>query len=104
MVDHIDVHLAFAAASLVSVALVVSYLRLVVSSRFAFVEAGLAQLLYLVLFSYTHFLEGLTGLTVTVGAILTLFVLMQATAKVDWNRVFAGTGTGTAGSNGAETS
>ncbi len=104
LVDHIDVHLAFVVSSLVSVALVVSYLRLVVSSRFAFVEAGLAQLLYLVLFSYTHFLEGFTGLTVTVGAILTLFVLMQATAKVDWNRVFGATGAGTAGSDKAETS
>ena len=35
----------------VTVVFVVSYLRLVVSSRFAFVEAGLAQLVYLVGFS-----------------------------------------------------
>ncbi|RJQ08728.1 MAG: hypothetical protein C4551_04785 [Bacillota bacterium] len=92
LVDHVDVHLAFAAASLVSVGLVVSYLRLVVGNRFAFVEAGLAQLLYLVLFSYTHFLRGFTGLTVTIGAVLTLFVLMQATARVDWDDVFGGQG------------
>jgi len=90
LVDHVDVNLAFAIAALTSVGLVVSYLRLVVGNRFAFIEAGLAQLLYLVLFSYTHFLEGFTGLTVTVGAVLTLFVLMQVTAKVNWDQVFVG--------------
>ena len=41
------------------------------------------------LFSYAFFFEGYTGLTVTVGAILTLFVMMQATARVDWGAVFA---------------
>ncbi len=92
LVDHIDLHAAFAIASLTSVGLVVSYLRIVTGNRFAFVEAGLAQLIYLVLFSYTHFLKGLTGLTVTVGAVLTLFVMMQATARVDWDRVFASSG------------
>jgi hypothetical protein len=35
------------------------------------------------------FFDGYTGLTVTVGAILTLFVLMQLTARVDWGFVFA---------------
>lgn len=90
LADHIDVHFSFAIASLTSIALVVSYLRIVAGSRFAFLEAGLAQLLYLVLFSYTHFLTGLTGLAVTIGAVLTLFTLMQATARVNWERVFAG--------------
>ena len=46
------------------------------------------QLLYLVLFSFAHFYEGWTGLTVTVGAIVTLFVVMQLTARVDWGEVF----------------
>lgn len=92
LVDHLDVNLAFAIAAITSVGLVVSYLRLVVGNRFAFVEAGLAQLVYLVLFSYTHFLKGFTGLVVTVGAVLTLFVLMQVTAKVDWDKVFGGKG------------
>jgi len=31
----------------------------------------------------------LTGLAITVGAIVTLFVLVQATAKIRWNEVFA---------------
>jgi len=51
-----------------------------------------AQLVFLVLFSYAFFFEGYSGLTVTIGSVLTLFVLMQATARVDWNEVFAGRG------------
>jgi hypothetical protein len=91
LVDHLDVHASFAVASVVSVGLVVSYLRAVVGTRFALGEAGLAQLVFLVLFSYAFFFEGYTGLTVTIGAIATLFVLMQVTARVDWSRAFART-------------
>jgi len=69
---------------------VTSYLRIVADVHFAVARAGMAQLVFLVLFSYAFFFEGLTGLTVTIGAVVTLFVLMQATARVDWNRVFAG--------------
>jgi hypothetical protein len=72
------------------VTLVVSYLRVVAGTRFALVRAALAQLVFLVFFSYAFFFEGFTGLTVTVGAIVTLFILMQATARVDWSRVFDG--------------
>jgi hypothetical protein len=46
--------------------------------------------LYLVLFSYAFFFKGFTGLVVTLGAIVTLFVLMQMTARVKWVEVFAG--------------
>jgi inner membrane protein involved in colicin E2 resistance len=89
LVDHLDIHLSFAIAAVTSVALVVSYLRLVAGTRFALREAGLAQLVFLVFFSYAFFFEGYTGLTVTVGAIVTLFALMQMTARVDWGAVFA---------------
>lgn len=88
--DHLAVEWAFALSSLVSVFLVVSYLRLVVSSRFAYVEAGVAQLIYLVGFSLAHFWEGFTGLTATVLAIATLFLLMQLTARVRWSEALAG--------------
>lgn len=88
LVDHVSIHVAFAASSLVSIALVVSYLRLVVNTRFAFVDAGLAQLIYLVLFSYAFFFEGFTGLAVTVGAIVTLFVVMQMTGRIRWEDKF----------------
>jgi hypothetical protein len=88
LVDHVDVHLAFALAAATSVFLVVSYLRVVAGMRRALLEAGVAQSIFLVLFSYAFFFEGYTGLAVTVGAVLTLFVLMQITARVDWGRVF----------------
>ncbi len=79
---------AFGLSAAVSVFLGVSYLRLIFGNRFAFGYAGLAQVVYLVLFSAAFFFKGLTGLTITVGAILTLFVLMQVTAKVNWKQVF----------------
>ncbi len=88
LVDHVSIHAAFVAASTVSIFLVVSYLRIVTGPAFALTRAGLAQLVFLVLFSYAFFFEGYTGLTVTIGAIVTLFVLMQVTAKVDWGLVF----------------
>jgi len=89
LVDHISIHLAFAICSAVSIFLVVSYLRLVVGPKFAFVEAGLAQFIYLVLFSYAFFFKGFTGLSITIGAIVTLFVVMQMTAKIKWTERFA---------------
>jgi hypothetical protein len=89
LVDHVSMPWSFGIASATSVALVVSYLRGVAGSRFALARAGLAQFVFLVLFSFAFFFEGYTGLTVTVGAILTLFVLMQLTAKVDWGLVLA---------------
>lgn len=87
--DHLTVPWAFAISSAVSLGLVVSYLRLVVSPRFALREAALGQLIYLVGFSLAHFWEGYTGLTVTVMAILTLFILMQATGRLRWAEVLS---------------
>jgi len=86
-VDHIHLATAFALSSAVSILLVVSYLRLVVSPRFAFVEAGAAQMVYLIGFSLAHFWDGFTGLTVTVLSILTLFILMQMTGRIRWSEV-----------------
>ena len=85
LVDHISIHVAMIISSLVSIALVVSYLRLVVGARFAAIEAGGAQLIYLVLFSYAFFWKGYTGLSITIISILTLFVVMQATGRVRWS-------------------
>jgi len=83
LVDHVSIHWAFVICSAVSLLLVWSYLRLAAGSRFA-MEAALAQIAYLILFSYAFFFEGFTGLTITIGAILTLFVAMQVTAKIRW--------------------
>jgi hypothetical protein len=89
LVDHISIHAAFAICSAVSIGLVVSYLRLVVGIRFAAVEAGAAQFIYLVLFSYAFFFKGYTGLAVTIGSILTLFAVMQMTGRIRWAEKFA---------------
>jgi inner membrane protein involved in colicin E2 resistance len=88
-VDHISIHAAMVLSSAVSVGLVVSYLRLVVGLRFAALEAGTAQLIYLVLFSYAFFWKGFTGLTITMIAIITLFVVMQVTGRIRWSERFA---------------
>ena len=89
-VDRVSVHWAFAISAAVSLGLVVSYLRLVTGLRFALVEAGLAQLVYLVLFSTAFFFEGLVGLAVTILCIVTLFVAMQMTGRIKWSEVFSG--------------
>lgn len=84
LVDRIPLEVAFVICSLVSMFLTISYLRLVVGWRFAAIESGVAQLIYLVLFSYALFNEGWSGLTITIGAIVTLFVAMQLTGRIRW--------------------
>ncbi|MGH9942346.1 MAG: inner membrane CreD family protein [Pyrinomonadaceae bacterium] len=89
LVDHVSIHVAFAASSAVSIFLVISYLRLVTGLHFAAREAGLAQFIYLVMFSYAFFFKGFTGLAITVGSVLTLFVVMQLTGRTRWADKFA---------------
>lgn len=89
LVDRIALEAAFAICSVVSMFLTISYLRLAVGLRFAAVESGLAQFVYLVLFSYALFNEGWSGLTITIGAIVTLFVAMQLTGRIRWSERFA---------------
>lgn len=92
LVDHIGINSAFAVSALVSVFLVVTYLRLVVGLQFALRYAAPAQLVYLVLFSYAFFFVGYAGLTVTIGSIISLFVIMQMTGRVRWSELFAAQG------------
>jgi len=89
LVDHVSIHVAFAISAAVSVFLVVSYLRLVVGLHFASREAALAQFIYLVMFSYAFFLKGFTGLAITTGSVVTLFVVMQVTGRIRWADKFA---------------
>lgn len=89
LVDHVAIAPSFAIASAVSLGLVVSYARLFVGWQFALRGIGFPQLVYLVLFSYTFFWNGFTGLAITVGAVATLFVLMQQTGRVDWSERLA---------------
>ncbi len=92
LVDHVNVHAAFAAAAAVSLTLVLSYVRVIAGARGALATVGAAQAVFLVLFSYAFFFEGFTGLAITIGAVITLFVLMQMTAHVSWDEVFSGAG------------
>jgi hypothetical protein len=92
LVDRIAIEVAFVICSTVSMFLTISYLRIVAGWRFAAVESGLAQLVYLVLFSYALFNEGWSGLSITIGAILTLFAMMQLTGRIRWNERFEGEG------------
>lgn len=87
-VDHIDIALAFVISSVVSLFLVISYMRIVVGARFASVEVGFSQFIFLILFSLAHFFQGYTGLTVTIGAVITLWAMMQLTARINWEERF----------------
>ena len=63
-------------------------MRLVAGIRFAVLHVGLAQVVYLVGFSYAFFWVGKTGLIIAIGAVATLFVLMQATGRLNWHAIF----------------
>jgi inner membrane protein involved in colicin E2 resistance len=89
LVDHVSIHYSFLIAAVVSLGLVISYMRLVAGPRFALLECGLAQFVYLVLFSYAFFFKGFTGLAVTIGSIATLFAVMQMTGRINWSEKFA---------------
>lgn len=86
LVDILPLHLSFAIASLVSLSLIGSYIG-AASGKQLMKIALAAQFAYLVLFSYSFLFTGITGLTLTLGAIVTLALLMLATAKVDWAEV-----------------
>lgn len=89
LVDIVNVHVAFLISSVVTLGLVNLYLRGTLGTRFAWKSVCAAQFLYLVLFSYSFFLNGMTGLTITVGSIITLSTLMFLTRKIDWNVYFS---------------
>ncbi|BDS08953.1 hypothetical protein NT6N_39930 [Oceaniferula spumae] len=87
LVDLLPLHYSFIIASLVSLVLVGCYVRAV--AGMALLKIALpAQFAYLVLFSYSFFFDGLSGLTITIGAIATLALLMIYTAKMDWSEIF----------------
>ncbi|TLD69452.1 hypothetical protein FEM03_17570 [Phragmitibacter flavus] len=86
LVDVMPLGWSFVIATLVSLALASGYLYLVKGKALAG-PASAAQLVYLVLFSYSFFFEGFTGLTLTVIGVATLAGLMWATARVDWDGV-----------------
>jgi inner membrane protein involved in colicin E2 resistance len=88
-VDQINIQLSFWLAALTSVLLVVLYLKAALNSDFPWIIAAAGQICFLVLFSYSFFLKGTTGLTVALGAVVTLAIVMKVTAKIDWEEVFS---------------
>ncbi|MCK4666077.1 inner membrane CreD family protein, partial [Candidatus Dependentiae bacterium] len=88
LVDHISIHLAFAISAVISILLIFSYMRIIIGVKKAFSSILIAQLVYQVLFSYTFFFEKFTGLAITILCILTLFLVMQFTAKINWEEAF----------------
>jgi hypothetical protein len=89
MVGIVNIHVSFAISAVTSVVLVTSYLSMALAGRFPWKIAAVGQIFFLVLFSYTFFLKGTTGLTVAVGSVVTLAVLMRVTAGLDWDEVFS---------------
>ena len=89
LVDLILLPVAFVISAAVSMGLVISYMRLVIGVKFALIEIGLSQFIYLVLFSSAFFLPGFTGLAITILCIVTLFALMQYTGRLDWAKLIA---------------
>jgi inner membrane protein involved in colicin E2 resistance len=88
-VDHIPLIGSFVLAAIVSMLLVLTYVRHFVGWRFALTRVAPVQLVYLVLFSASFFWRGFTGLAITIGAIVTLFAVMQLTGRLDWTEAFA---------------
>ena len=84
LVDLVPLTLSFLIAAAVSLALVNGYLWRATTAKFAAISA-VEQFAYMVLFSYSFFFDGLTGITITIGAIITLALLMAFTARVKWD-------------------
>lgn len=86
--DQMNIYLSFAISSVVSLALTVSYVMHFLTKKMAFLIVPLTQIVYLFVFSFSFFFDGITGLIVTICAVTTLFILMQLTAKQNWYKLF----------------
>ncbi|MBC8185222.1 inner membrane CreD family protein [candidate division KSB1 bacterium] len=87
--DHLNIYLTFVIASFVSLVLTISYLRVFTPKKLSYIYAPLTQSIYLIIFSYSFFFKGMTGVIVTICSVITLFILMQITAKVNWENIFS---------------
>lgn len=93
VVGIVNIHVAFILSAVVSVSMVTGYLSAALKNQLPRKIAIGGQLFFLVLFSYSFFLDGITGLTVAIGSVVTLGVLMKLTAHVDWDQVFKNSNT-----------
>ena len=90
LVDLLPLLPSFGISAASSMLLVCSYLK-TVGGRHLFMIALPAQAVYLVLFSASFFIDGLTGITLAVLGVVTLALLMFLTARLDWKSFFART-------------
>ncbi len=88
LVDLLPLITSFCISAATSLLLVCGYLRAVGGNRL-FQIALPAQSVYLVLFSASFFIDGLTGITLSVLGVITLALLMVLTARMDWKTFFA---------------
>ena len=88
LVDLLPLLPSFGIAAATSVLLVSGYLKAVGGTKL-FRIALPAQAVYLVLFSASFFIDGLTGITLAVLGVITLALLMFLTAGIDWKTFFA---------------
>ena len=87
-VDLLNIHYSFAISATVSLFLVGGYLKAVGGSQLLRIAVP-AQLIYMILFSYSFFFDGITGLVIAISSVVTLAVLMKATAGINWEEVFS---------------
>ncbi|MBC8126038.1 MAG: hypothetical protein H8M99_02670 [Gloeobacteraceae cyanobacterium ES-bin-144] len=88
LVDLLPLIPSFGISAACSVLLVCGYLK-AVGGNDLFRIALPAQVVYLVLFSASFFIDGLTGITLAVLGVITLAILMFLTARIDWKKFFA---------------
>ena len=88
LVDLLPLTQSFLIATTTSLLLVTGYLK-AIGGRTLFAIALPAQLAYLIAFSASFFIDGLTGITLTVLAVATLALLMFLTARTDWRGFFS---------------
>jgi len=88
LVDLLPLFPSFGISAAVSMVLVCGYLH-AVGGKPLFRIALPAQLVYLVLFSASFFIDGLTGITLAVLGVITLALLMFLTARIEWKTFFA---------------
>jgi len=86
--DQINIYLSFAISAIVSLILTVTYMRLISPKKMAFIYSPAIQFIYLIIFSFSFFFDGITGIIVTICAVITLFILMQVTGRVNWDEEF----------------
>jgi len=86
--DQLDIYLSFFISAVISLILTVTYMRLISPKKLAFIYSPAIQFIYLIVFSFSFFFDGITGIIVTICSVITLFIIMQVTGKIDWDEEF----------------